>query len=136
LTVFFGVLGVLEVVEGGYIGVTSPRSAFPGSVMALVGVLFCLMALRPGTVTVDHEGLHLCALIRNRVIPWSDVRSFRAVLRSGRSWSYVYVDIGTGKSAWLRGTGGTDARVERIAAELTQAHREYLAGAMAGYGRH
>lgn len=61
------------------------------------------------------------------MIPWPLVRSFRA--RPGaRVWWFVWAELGTGKKAPLPGTQGSRGRAEEIAAELTAAHGEHLAG--------
>jgi hypothetical protein len=97
-----------------------------GSILMLAGVLFIVLARRPQTLTVDDEGLHLRTHTRTRVIPWSLVRSFWA--RPGGNWWFVWAELGTGKKVPLPGPQGSRARAERIAAELTAAHREHLAG--------
>jgi Bacterial PH domain len=96
------------------------------SLLILAGALLIAIALRPGTLTVDDEGLQLRTLTRTRAISWSLVRSFRA-RPGGRGWWFVWAELGTGKKVPLPGPQGSRNRAERIAAELTEAHREHLA---------
>lgn len=137
VTVFFWVAGAVQLTGGGVSIVLQPN-VVGDSYMILLGALFTAVALRPGTVTVDDGGLHLCTLIRNRVIPWSLVRSFRTQPggTGGRGWWSVWVELGAGKKVLLRGALGSKDRAMRIAAELTAMHREYLAGASARPGWH
>ena len=135
LTVFFAVVGaVMVVVDVAVVAVAASQlqqggmsGVVVGSTLVLVGALFIAVALRPSTLTVDDGGLHLRnSLARTRVISWSLVRSFRAQ-SGGRGWCYVRVELDTGKKVVLPGIQVSHDRAERIAAELTAAHRELLA---------
>lgn len=134
LAAFFGVGGAVVLVlsaavvpaaasqlqQGGMSGVVV------GSVLTLAGAFFIALAVRTGPLTVDDGGLHLRTLTRTRVIPWALVRSF-GVRAGSHGWWIVWVELGTGKKLRLQGSQGSRDRAERIAAELTAAHREHLA---------
>jgi len=105
--------------QGGKAGVVG------GCLMILLGALGIAPAVRPETLTVDDGGLHLRYLFGVRVIPWYLVRSFRAGGGNGR-WA-VRVELGTGRQVMLPALQGSRGRAERMADELTAAHREYLA---------
>jgi hypothetical protein len=126
----FGVLvGLVVVSAAGSELQQGAVSAFVvGWIMLAAGGLLIALARRPGTLTVDDEGLHLQrTLARARLIPWSLVRSFR--VQSGSTvWWFVYAELSTGKKVLLRGAQGDRARAEDNVAALNAAHREHLAG--------
>jgi Bacterial PH domain len=135
-TVFFAVLGAFVALTG---AVVVPAAASQlqqggmsgvviGSLLIPAGALLIAVALRSGRLTIDYWGLHQQrTFTRTRLIPWSLVRSFRAV-PGGRGWWFVRAELVTGKKVLLRGPQGNRDRAERIAAELTAAHREHFAG--------
>lgn len=128
--VFVVLLGWAVVAEAAVAGADSVPAFVAGWIMMAAGGLLIALARRPGTLTVDNEGLHQHrTLARTRLIPWSLVRSFRA--QSGTQGWHVWAELSTGKKVLLRGAQGNRARAEDNVAALNAAHREHLAGGSA-----
>jgi len=133
-TKFLLVVGSIEVLVG---AIVIPAAASQlqrggisgvvvGAVLMVAGGFPIALAVRPDTLIVDDGGLRLRTIVSVRVIPWSLVRSFQARPGSRGMW-FVRAELSTGKKVLLPGPQGRRSRAERIAAELTAAHREHLA---------